>query len=480
MRGDEPERLAVRRFDMVVIGGGAGGLVAAKEARRRKASVAIVQDGPIGGDCTFTGCIPSKSLLAAAAAGQGFDQAMASVRAAVTAIAATEDAAALRHEGIEVIPGRGRFTSRREVTVDGGLRVRARRFIVATGARPYIPAIPGLADAGPLTSETLFSLDHRPRSLVVLGGGPVGCEMAQAFARLGCTVTLLEARTRLLSRDEPEAAAVVGRALEADGVRVQVSARVHRVERPGADRIAVHLDDGTVLESTHLLVAVGRAPAGRGIGLEELGATVDDDGAVVVADDLSTGVAGIWAVGDVTGRWQFTHVAGRMGWLAATNALSRLARVRPFRFDTTATPWVTFTGPEVAHVGMGLAAAAAAHPGARVAHLPLSHVDRAVTSGATDGFVRLIAAPRRGSGHLGGGRLVGATIVAPTAGELIHEAALAIQTRMFAGRLAQTPHAYPSWSMAVQQAALQFFGTSAGLRARPIEAVLAERRSSAT
>ncbi|MTA14048.1 MAG: oxidoreductase, partial [Actinobacteria bacterium] len=160
---------------------------------------------------------------------------------------------------------------------------------------------------------------------------------------------------------------------------------------------------------------------------------------------------------------------------AATNALSKLARIRGLRLDTSATPWATFTSPEVAHVGLTVAEAIERHPDARVAHLPLSHVDRAITAGATDGFVALIAAPRRATGHLAGGRLVGATVVAPTGGELIHEAALAMQTGMFVGRLAQTSHAYPTWSMAIQQAALQFFGESAGLRARPIDQAMAAR-----
>ncbi len=456
----------MKRYDVVVIGGGAGGLVAAKEARRRGASVVIVQDGPIGGDCTFIGCVPSKTLLAAAAGGRSFDDAITRVRAAVDHIAATEDAAALARDGIDAIAGFARFTSPREVVVDG-TRIGSTRFIVATGARPLMPPIPGLRDADPLTNETLFQLQQLPRSLTILGGGPIGCEMAQAFARLGSAVTVVEAAGRLLPRDEPEAGAVIGRALAADGVIVRTGTTATRVERQADGGSVVHTADGTPVESSHLLVAVGRAPAGRGFGLEEIGVALDDRGAVTVDDDMSTDVDGIWAVGDVTGRLQFTHVAGRMGWIAASNALWKPARVRPFRLDTRAIPWATFTSPEVAHVGVTEATATERYPGARVAHLPLSHVDRAIATGATDGFVRLIAAPRRLAKHLAGGRLVGATIVAPTAGELIHEAALAIQTGMFVGRLAQTTHAYPTWSTAVQQAALQFFGTSTGLTARP-------------
>ncbi|MTA13332.1 MAG: FAD-dependent oxidoreductase, partial [Actinobacteria bacterium] len=214
---------SMKNYDVVVIGGGAGGLVAAKEARRRKASVVIVQDGPLGGDCTFTGCVPSKALLAAAAAGHGFDESMRRVHAAIETIAATEDSAALAREGIDVIAGYARFRSPTSIEVNGDT-VRSRRFIVATGATALIPPIPGLRDSRPLTNETLFTLDRLPPSLAVLGGGPIGCEMAQAFARLGSTVTLLETADRILPREEPEASAVVERALARDGVTVRAGA----------------------------------------------------------------------------------------------------------------------------------------------------------------------------------------------------------------------------------------------------------------
>ena len=460
----------MKSYDMVVIGGGAGGLVAAREARRRGAHVVIVQDGPLGGDCTFTGCVPSKALLAAAAAGNSFDQAMTRLHAAVDQVAATEDAAALEREGIDVIAGYARFRDPTSIDVDG-TTVRSKRFIVATGARPLVPPIPGLRESEPLTNETLFQLDERPTSLTILGGGPIGCEMAQAFARLGSRVSLMEAEDRLLPREEPEASAVIADALARDGVTVRASAPVTLVERKPDGTICVHTETGEPVTATHVLAAIGRAPSGRGFGLEELGVDIDERGAVIVDDTMSTNIDGIWAVGDVTGGLQFTHVAGRMGWIATANALSRVARVRSFRLDTRVIPWATFTSPEVAHVGLTQAEAAVEHPDALVAHLPLTHVDRAIAVGATDGFVMLIAAPRPVTRRFAGGRLVGATVVAPTGGELIHEAALAMRTNMFVGRLAQTTHAYPTWSMAIQQAALQFFGESAGLRARPVQAV---------
>lgn len=455
-------------YDLIIIGGGSGGLVAAQEARRRGATTLIVQKGRVGGDCTFTGCVPSKTLLAATAAGADFDTAMRRVHDTIEDIARTEDAAALARDGIDVIDGFARFRTPTEIDVDGE-RLRSRRFVVATGARPVVPPIPGLPDLAPLTSDDLFGVTRRPSSLVILGGGPIGCEMAQAWARLGTEVTLVEGLERVLPREEPEASAVVTRALTAAGIDVVTGSPVASAGRSADGDIELALDDGRRVVAEQILVAVGRAPSGRGFGLEEIGVELGERGAVVVDAGMATSVDGIWAVGDVTGGLQFTHAAGRMGWVAASNALSKLARIRPFRFDATAVPWATFTTPEVGRVGLTEAEAAERYPSAQVAHQDLAHVDRAVTAGLTDGFVKLIAAPRRGIGHLGGGRLVGATVVAPTGGELIHEAALAMQTNMFVGRLAQTTHAYPTWSMAVQQAALQFFGPVAGQRARPVQ-----------
>ncbi|MFP4511651.1 MAG: dihydrolipoyl dehydrogenase family protein [Acidimicrobiales bacterium] len=454
-------------YDLLVIGGGAGGLVAAREARRRGASCLIVQDGPVGGDCTFTGCVPSKALIAAANRGESFDDAMSAVRRAIERVAATEDATALSRAGIEVIDGRARVVAPDAVEVDG-TRIRCRNLVVATGSRPAMPPIAGLAELGPLTNETLFDTSPRPESLVILGGGPIGCEMAQAFARLGTRVTLIEALDRLLGNEEPDASKVVSEALSDDGVTVITGATVERAERLEDGTVRMHLADGAPVAAAELLVATGRVPSGHGIGLEEIGVEVDQRGAVVVDATMATSVRGVWAVGDVTGGMAFTHVAGRQGWVAASNALAKLARLHRFRFDPTAVPWVTFTSPEVGRVGLTEAEAADHHPRARVAHLDLTHVDRAVASGDERGFVKLIAAPKLGVRHLGGGRIIGATVVAPTGGDLIHEAALAMQTRMFAGRLAQTTHAYPSWAMAIQQAALAFFGSSAGVEARPV------------
>jgi pyruvate/2-oxoglutarate dehydrogenase complex dihydrolipoamide dehydrogenase (E3) component len=445
-------------FDLIIVGGGAGGLGAARAARWTGAKVAIVNDGPLGGDCTFTGCVPSKTLLAAAAQGASFDEAMARVRSTVDEIAATETAVVLRAEGVTVIEGRAHLTTHDTVAV-GRDRYTAPRVIVATGGRPFIPPILGLGDVEVLTNEEVFSLAAAPVSIGVIGGGSIGCEMAQALHGLGVAVELFESEPRLLTKEEPEAGAVVESALRARGIGVHTSAMIERVEqRP--DGIALITNEGETLVE-RLLIAVGRVPNSAGLGLEGLGVKLDGRGHIETDDRLQTATRGVFAVGDVTGKLPFTHAADEMGRLAAGNALRKGTRGR---FQTKWIPWATFTMPEVARVG--LTEAEAATRGGRVAELPLSEMDRAITDGQTDGFIKLIAGPKRLTRNAFGGEIIGATIVAPRAGEMIHEAVLAMRTRMFAGRLAQTVHAYPTWSYGIQKTAGQFFGEVEGRTAR--------------
>ena len=456
----------MRRHDVVVVGGGAGGLTAAREANRRGARTVLVSEGPLGGDCTHTGCVPSKALLDAAARGQSFAEAIATVRQRIDDVAATEDADTLAREGIEVVSGRGRLAGGRGVDVDGR-RIEGRHIILATGARAAVPPIPGLREQPHLTNETIFDLDAQPRRLAILGGGAIGAELAQAFRGLGSDVTVVEAEPRLLSSEEPEASAVIGERFRDRGVDVRCGARVERVERTETGDVCLHLGDGTTVEADRLLVATGRTPTTDGLGLSDAGVEVDERDFIRTDDSLATTAPGIWAIGDVTGRMPFTHAAGRMAFVAVANALSRVP-LRKARFDPRPIPWVTFTSPEVARVGM--TEREAADHGGRVAYLPLSDVDRGMITGDTDGFVKLIAGPRRLLGNAGGGRLLGATIVAPAGGELIGQVALAMRTNMFTGRLAQTTQAYPTWSMAIQETAAQFFMTQRGHTARDARA----------
>lgn len=448
-------------YDLVVIGGGAAGLGAARTARRAKAQVMLVSDSPPGGDCTFTGCVPSKTLIEAAARRLPFPVAMQRVRDAIAAIAATENVDALRAEGIDVSLGRARFTAPDRLDVDGR-PITGRRFVVATGAGPLIPAIPGLADVAYLTNEAVFDLTDLPASLAVLGGGAIGCELAQAFARLGSRVTLIEAGDRLLAKEEPEASQVIGDVFTREGIDLRLGVQVDKVSTDAAGEVRLSLHDGSHVTAQRLLVAVGRVPVTDGLDLPTAGVRVDARGHIVADDRLATTAPGVYAVGDVIGRMPFTHAAFEMGRVAAGNALSRH---RQHRYRPAATPWVTFTDPEVARVGH--TEAQAAEHGGRVAYLPVGDMDRAIAASQTDGFIKLLAGPRRLLGNLGGGRVLGATIVASRAGEMIHEPALAMATRMFTGRLAATTHAYPTWSYGVQLAAAQFFMPVAGHRARP-------------
>ena len=359
-----------------------------------------------------------------------------------------------------MLRGRARFTTPGRIDVDGKA-LSTPRFVIATGAAPVVPPIPGLSEVAYLTNETVFDVTVLPGSLAVLGGGAIGCELAQAFARLGTRVTVVEAGQRLLPKEEPEASQVITDVFAREGINVRLGCRVVKAGTDVTGAAWLSLDSGADITADRLLVAVGRRPVTAGLDLDRAGVAVDEHGHIVTDEHLATSVKTVYAAGDVTGRLPFTHAAFAMGRLAAGNALSRRQR----RYDSSATPWVTFTDPEVTRVGIS-EAEAAAH-GARVAYLPMAEMDRAVTAGQTDGFIKLITGPRRLLRGLGGGRILGATIVAARAGEMIHEPALAMATNMFTGRLAQATHAYPTWSYGVQLAAAQFFQTVGDRHARP-------------
>ena len=450
-----------------MIGGGAGGMGAARAGVAKGKRVLLVQDGEIGGDCTFTGCVPSKALIAAAARQEPFAKAMVGVREAIAEVAAAETADVFRSEGVTVIEGRARFVGLREIAIEGEGRHIARRVVIATGARPFVPPIPGLSDVEVLTSDNVFDLEARPLSMAVLGGGPIGCELAQAFARLGTQVTLLEAGPRLLPREEPEASQVVRAALAADGVRLMTNTKVVGAEaRRVSGAVRLKVAGGEELAADRVLVAVGRRATTSGLGLEQIGVELDHRGFIQTDDCLRTTAKGVFAVGDVAGKLQLTHAADHMARIAVGNAFGRR---RKRRFDPERVPWVTFTDPEVARVGLSEADAAARSSKAKVAWVPMSEVDRAVAERRTEGFVKLVFSPRRFLGNLAGGRVSGATIVSPGAGELIHEPALAVSTSMFAARLALAVHAYPTRATAVRKAAGQLFLEVDGRRARPAE-----------
>ena len=450
--------------DLIIIGGGPGGLSAARAARWQGADVALISEGPLGGDCTFTGCVPSKTLIAAAKDRLSFADAITRVADTIERVAASETPDVLRSEGVNVIEGRARLATH-DTVVAGERRITAPRIIIATGSRPLVPPIPGIETVEALTNEDIFSIASAPVSLGIIGGGSIGCELAGAFAGFGVKVTLFEAQSRLLTAEEPAASAVVAQALRSAGVDVRLGVTIERVEpaerADGKGRSVTLVSADGPHQVERLLVAVGRVPNSSDMAAEEIGVKLDTSGFIEANDRLQTNVRGVFAVGDVTGKLPFTHAADEMGRLAAGNALGKGQRGR---FLTRWVPWTTFTTPEVARVGM-TESEAAAH-GGRVAELPMEEMDRAITDGATEGFIKLLAGPRPLTRNAFGGKVLGATIVAARAGEMIHEPALAMRAGLFTGRLAQTVHAYPTWSYGIQKTAGQFFGEVEGRRAR--------------
>lgn len=447
------------RWDLLVVGGGTAGIVGAQTAASLGARVLLVERDRTGGDCLWTGCVPSKSLLAAASAAAGaraatrlgvhtgevrvdFTGVMAHVRQAVAAIAPHDSAAALESAGVTVATGNATFTGRHSAEVAGRV-VSFAQALVATGSAPAVPPIDGLGSAGALTSETIWDLTSLPARLVVLGGGSVGCELSQAFARLGSQVTLIESANQVLPAEDPAASAVLAAALTSEGVRVMTNARVAAVDADASCGKGglVTLRDGSQVAYDELLVAVGRAPRTGGMGLPAAGVEVDRSGFVVVDRHLRTTNPHIWAAGDLTGHPQFTHTAGVHASVAASNAILGLRR----SVDRSATPRVTFTHPEVAAVGVSTVLA---HSRDDLSLIEWSHtnLDRAVTEAVTDGFTRLVVDRR--------GRILGATVVGPRAGETLGEVTLAIRHGLRTRDLAGTTHAYPTYNDGLWNAAI--------------------------
>lgn len=444
--------------DIIIVGAGSAGLGASRQAAALGVRPLLVTDGPIGGDCTWTGCVPSKALISQSRKGVPFETAIAKVHKAIEHVAAEESAEVLRGEGIDVLEGRAEIIGTKRLRVAEEV-FTADNVVLATGSRATMPPIPGLDSVdGVLTNETLFELQVMPPRLGIIGGGAIGSEMAMAFAGFGSKVSIFEGADRLLPNEEPEASAVIERAMAEIGVAVTVGSFVDSVSRTPAGIEVVVAGTTTVVDS--LLVAAGRLPNTANLGLEAVGVSLDRGGHVPVDDKLRTTVEWLSAAGDITGLLSFTHSADEQARLAVSHALKKGTR---WRYDASTTPWTTFTHPEVARVGV---LEADAPRGAKVVEFPLSHVDRAITDGTTDGFVKLISAPKRVTRGLAGGQIVGATIVAPRAGEMIHGPTLAARLGMFVGRLAQVTVPYPTYGTAVQQAAGAFFRPVSGVSAR--------------
>ncbi len=448
-----------KRYHLVVIGGGTAGLVCAVGAAGLGARVALVEKRLLGGDCLNFGCVPSKGLIRAARAWHAtrsavpfgmnatsatgdFATAMARMRKLRATIAPHDGAERLSKLGIDVFFGQARFIAQNRVEV-GSTTLRFRRAVVATGGRPAVPSIPGLADSGYLTNETVFNLQELPKRLVVVGAGPIGCELAQTFARFGSQVTILDQAERVLPREDEDAAAIVLRALERDGVRYVSRSELREVKNTGGESRVFYRQEGRTeqVAADRILVAVGRLPNVESLGLEQAGVEHDASG-VTVDDRLRTANRRIYACGDVASRYKFTHAADAQARIVIQNALL-FGRVRAHRLVI---PWCTYTSPEVAHVGLNERSAAAAGIATETLTVALDQVDRAILDGETEGFLRL---------HLekGNDRIVGATLVAEHAGETIGELCLAVAAGVGLNRIAQTVHPYPTQAEIIKKAA---------------------------
>ena len=442
--------------NLVVIGAGAGGLVTAYIAAAVKARVTLIEGHRMGGDCLNTGCVPSKALIRAARAAHqirsaprlglhagelevDFAAVMQRVHQVIAEIAPHDSVARYTDLDVEVLAGHARITSPWTVSVkraDGSERtLSTRAIVIAAGAQPTVPSLPGLDETGYLTSDTVWGLSALPPRLLVLGGGPIGCELAQCFARLGSAVTLIESGPRLLSREDPEVSALLTQALEAEGVTVLTGHRAVRVEKAADEKRLVTDQAGTVIVFDELLCAVGRSPRVSGYGLEELGIPLGPGKTIETNAYLQTLYPNIYAVGDVAGPLQLTHAAAHQAWYAAVNAL--FGRFRRFKVDLRCVPAATFTEPEVARVGLNETEATAQGIAYEVTRYGLEDLDRAIADDAKRGFVKVLTVPGRD-------RILGVTLVGEHAGDLIAEYVLAMKHGLGLHQILGTVHIYPT------------------------------------
>jgi len=430
-------RMNSDHYDLCVIGGGAAGLVSAAQLGAR---TLLIEQHRMGGECLWNGCVPSKALLhmanlAKLRGGMTWAEAKAHVDGAIATIAPHDSPERFRAFGVEVLLARASFTGRDSLEADGR-RITARRFVIATGSAPMVPPVPGLDTVPFLTNESIFDLTQLPAELLIMGGGAIGTELAQAFARLGSKVTIVE-RDCMLASSDAEAAALVRASLEADGVTIHEDCEVARVE-PG---IILHLESGATLTGTHLLVAAGRAARIDGYGLDLAGVAADRKG-IAVDKHLRTSNPKIFAIGDCRDGPRFTHASDQDARAVIANTLFPRPLWRASTYE--ALPSVVYTAPELAQVGLTEAQARAKYPDVQVHRADLDHNDRAVTEGVTTGFVKLTAR---------GNKVLGATLVGPHAGELLPLVRLAVTGKIGLSEIAAQTIAYPTLADALRLAA---------------------------
>ena len=446
-------------YDLVVIGGGSAGLVAASAGAQLNAKVALIEkEHRLGGDCLHYGCVPSKSLIHAGrvahdvknAAIYGIEatvhdirirEALGHVHRVIDTIQEHDSTERFESLGVEVIYGEGQFVDRQTFAINDR-HLNARTFLVATGGRPGLPPVSGLKEAGYLTNQSVFSIDTRPASLVVIGAGPIGCELGQAFSRLGSQVTIIASRDHILPKEEVEAAQVVQAQLEAEGIKILTGTRAKQVLVEGQKKVVVtNLGDRLIFDE--ILVAAGRVPNVESLNLQAAGVEVGKNG-ILVNQKLQTTNPKIYAAGDVIGGYLFTHVAGYEGAVALQNALFLPTKKADYRVI----PWATFTEPELARVGLTEEQARKRYgDDVMVLRHDFGHVDRALAEGAGIGFAKFITRKN--------GEILGAHIVGPAAGELIHEVVLAMSYKLKVGALKSIIHVYPTLAEINSKTALQ-------------------------
>jgi pyruvate/2-oxoglutarate dehydrogenase complex dihydrolipoamide dehydrogenase (E3) component len=450
-----------RRYDLIIVGMGSGGMVAAEFAATLDIKVAVIERSRVGGDCLWTGCVPSKALLASAKAAHtmrhadhygltavdpGIDTSRVwdRIKKIQKEIASTDDdPERYRQMGVDIVFGEARLTGPESVDV-AGETLEAKHILICTGSRPVAPPIGGLEEAGFLTSESVFELDRAPRSIMLIGGGPIAIEMAQAFARLGLETTVLEQADRILARDERDLVETLAAKLRSEGVRLELGVGIERVSVENGEKV-IHGKQGDAAmtwRAEEILVGAGRRPNVEGLGLEEIGVELGPRG-IRTDDRLRSSVGSIYAAGDVAGRHLFTHSAGYEGVRAVRNMFFPGSSKGAY-----AVPWCTFTDPELAHAGLTVAEAEEEHGAGdvEVFRQDLIHSDRARAEGATEGAIVVVTAKKR---------VVGAHILAPGAGELIHELALAIDQKVKFADVASTIHVYPTLALGVSQLAAE-------------------------
>lgn len=453
------------RYNLVVIGAGTAGLVTASIAAALGARVALIEKHLMGGDCLNVGCVPSKAIIRSSrAAAQfraaerfgiatvsiepNFESVMTRMRRIRSEISLHDSARRFSALGVDVYLGNASFASPDSMSV-AGTTLRFRSAVIATGARAAVPPIPGLAEAGFLTNETLFALTRRPERFVIIGGGPIGCEMAQAFARLGSKVTLIEAGPQFLPREDPDAADILRKSLERDGVAIHLGVQIAGVTmHEGAKQLQLKMNTGELIVSAdEILVGTGRVPNVEGLNLETASVAYDTRMGIKVSDALQTSNPRIFAAGDVCSAYKFTHSADFAARIVAQNALFPFLPKK--KFSSLVIPWCTYTDPEVAHVGAyGKELAERGVPHETVVQ-PLDQVDRAILDGETEGFVKIHITPKSG-------KILGATIVATHAGDLISQLTQAMVSGLPLTAISSVIHPYPTQAEAIRKAADQF------------------------